>query len=170
MGLDKNTAKNIKDSISDLVGSATYSSFTYKEMSIDNFYAGYERGESTSRVIAGDNSKPITLYTQNASEWWKIWEYKVGINVNIGDGGFNIGTGLGETTFNFCVDNTSVEFLVGTKKLGFTVSKGVDFKNGTAESYAHYYIRPWTIAATAVLVYAAGGIFAPASSAPLLPV
>ena len=51
-------------------------------MSMDTLIAGYETGFSSSSVICGDISKPI----------WKIWEYKVGLQINIDDRGFYLET------------------------------------------------------------------------------
>lgn len=61
-------------------------------MSMDTLIAGYETGFSSSSVICGDISKPISVYAKNASEWWKIWEYKVGLQINIDDRGFYLET------------------------------------------------------------------------------
>ena len=80
-------------------GGAVYISNSYDAIEMNTIYVGYETGMSTSRVIAGDNSKPITFYAQKSSKWWKFWEYKVGVNVNIGEGGFNIGIGYGILAF-----------------------------------------------------------------------
>lgn len=124
-------------------------------------YWDVEQGISTSKVIAGDNSKPITFYVQNASEWWRFWEYKVGLNVNIGDGGFNVGLGAGDNTLTISAYNTSVEFVAGIMKLGVTVNEEVNFKNKTAGLYTQAYVRPWSMIGTAVVIYYSAGTLAP---------
>ena len=148
-------------------GGAVYISNSYDAIEMNTIYVGYETGMSTSRVIAGDNSKPITFYAQKSSKWWKFWEYKVGVNVNIGEGGFNIGIGYGERTISVCSNNTSIEFVEGINKIGFTISEDVDFKNRTAGPYAHLYVRPWTVGVTLVALYYTGGVFAPVALAPI---
>ena len=165
----KNTAHDVGNWFSNTFGGAIYASNSYEAIKFETLYGGIESGASASKVIAGDNSKPITFYAQNASEWWKFWEYKIGVNVNIGDGGFNVGRGIGENTLAVCANNTSLEFITGIMKLGVVVSEDVDFKNKTAGIYTHAYIRPWSIAATAAAVYYTGGAVVPVVTTPLAP-
>ena len=163
--------KDKKDAVekwlSDTFGGAVYSSNSYETMELSTIYCGAESGLSTSSVIAGNNSKPITFYVQKASEWWKFWEYKGGVNVNIGEGGYNCGIGLGEFTATVCANNTSVELVSGVMKKGLTVSKDVNFKNHSAGIYNQIYIRPWTLAAATVAVCYTAGVATPVVLAPL---
>ena len=164
----KKKASDVGNWFSETFGAALYSSNSYEAMDVKTVYGGIEGGFSSSAVIAGDNSKPITFYAQKASDWWKIWEYKVGINVNIGEGGFNIGIGVGEATASICVNNTSVELVTGANKMGITISQDVNFKEHTAGAYTQAYIRPWTIAATAAAIYFTAGAAVPAALQPFL--
>ena len=157
----KNTARDVGDWFSNTFGGAVYAANSYKAMTLNTIYWDVEQGISTSKVIAGDNSKPITFYVQNASEWWRFWEYKVGLNVNIGDGGFNVGLGAGDNTLTISAYNTSVEFVAGIMKLGVTVSEEVNFKNKTAGLYTQAYVRPWSMIGTAVVIYYSAGTLAP---------
>ena len=76
----------------------------------------------------------------------------MGININIGKGGFNIGVGLGEATVSFSGGQNSIELVMGTTKLGYTYSTEVDFKNKSAGGYVHEYVRPWSIGLAAALI------------------
>lgn len=53
------------------------------------FLFSYEEGLGYSKSF--DNDKPINLYiiTPKLDEWWKLWEYSVGIDININ--GYGIG-------------------------------------------------------------------------------
>ena len=162
----KDKAKSIGTWFSETFGTAVYSSNSYEAMKVDTLFCGMESGISKTSVIVGDNSKPITFYAQNADKWWKVWEYKVGVNVNIGEGGFNIGGGLGESTFTFCDGNSSYEFINGINKSGVTISHEVNFKEHTAEGYFHAYCRPWTVVPVAITaIYCAPAVAAAAAAA-----
>ena len=141
----------VKEFFSENFGIAVYSSNSYDKMQVDTFFGGMEKGKSSSCVLYGDNSKPITFYLQNADEWWKFWDCKTGINVNIGDGGFNMGISLSESTFTVCDGNSSYEFISGIEKAGVTISHEVDFKSHTAGPYIHAYYRPWTVVPAVLL-------------------
>ena len=107
---------------------AVYASNSYEGLQLTALYGGIESGISTLRIIAGDNEKPVVFFVQNASEWWKIWEYKAGITLNIGDGGCSVGFGLGEGSASACVGGSSIEVMGGVNKIGITFSQDVDFK------------------------------------------
>ena len=51
--------------------------------SFDFFFGGFEVGERINKIL-GNDSKPISFFVTNASEWWKFWEYQAGININLG--------------------------------------------------------------------------------------
>ena len=139
----------------------------YKALSIETFWAGVEHGYATSFVITGSVDKPISFYAQNASDWWKVVEYKVGIQFNTDNGGINYSIGLGETSLTVANEDQSLEFIVGINKIGYTASYGVDFGNFTSESYYHAYIRTIpTVASVAAFV----GVVYYFSSSVLIPV
>ena len=129
-----------------IFGCGVVQSQSYAAATAETVVGGYETGVSTTSVIAGDISNPVSLYAQNASEWWKITEYKVGVQVNIGNGGFSYSTNLLESSITVSSENTSLEIMSGINKVGFTVSQGVDFSLHTAETYHHGYIRTVPIA------------------------
>lgn len=122
---------------------------------MDSLFVGTETGISTSGTILGDTSKPVSVFATNASDWWKFTEYKIGAQFNIGDGGVSIAGGVGENSISFSFGNGStIEFMSGVNKIGFTVSQGADFGNHTAETYNHMYIRSVpTVGLVAGLIY-----------------
>ena len=135
-------------------GAGVVQSQTYDTMSMNTLIAGYETGFSSSSVICGDISKPISVYAKNASEWWKIWEYKVGIQINIGDGGFYLEANQLENAIGVSNGNTSLELMSGLNKIGYTTSYEVDFSERTSGGvYQHAYIRTIPTAAAVVTVY-----------------
>lgn len=147
---------------SDTFGAATYASEEYEQLQGHTIFGGVESGVSATAVLSGDNSKPVTFYFQTTSNWWEFWEYKVGLNVNIGEGGFNVGIGLGEATVTGSSNHKSLEIIGGFAKVGFTFREEVDFKNRTAGSYFHVYARPWSIALAVATVYVTKGAALPA--------
>lgn len=135
-------------------GAGVVQSQTYDTMSMDTLIAGYETGFSSSSVICGDISKPISVYAKNASEWWKVWEYKVGIQINIGNGGFYLETNPLENAMGVSNGNTSLELMSGLNKIGYTASYEVDFSERTSgRVYQHGYIRTIPTAAAVVTTY-----------------
>ncbi len=135
-------------------GAGVVQSQTYDTMSMDTLLAGYETGFSASSVICGDISKPISVYAKNASEWWKIWEYKVGVQINIGDGGFYLESNPLENAMGFSNGNTSLELMSGLNKIGYTTSYDVDFSERTSGGvYHHGYVRTIPTAVAVVTAY-----------------
>jgi hypothetical protein len=122
-------------------------------MSIDTIFMGTEFGTSTSSILSGNSDKPILFYFKSSSKWWKVWEYRVGYKVNIGNGGLDIGTGLIDSSTTVSWGNKSYGIGVGISKMSFTKCQDVNWKNNTAGIYEHTYIRPWTLALAAVLIY-----------------
>ena len=132
-------------------GAGVIQSNAYNAFTIDALLGGIESGLSTSSTILGDVGKPISVFAQNASDWWKLTEYKVGAQINVGGGGLSFAYGVGESSFSFSFgDGTSAEVLSGVNKFGITISRGADFGAHTAESYLHAYIR--SIPATGILL------------------
>ena len=123
-------------------------------MSMDTLIAGYETGFSSSSVICGDISKPISVYAKNASEWWKIWEYKVGLQINIDDRGFYLETNPMESVLGISDGNMTFELMSGANKIGYTTSYEVDFSTRTSGGgYSHGYIRTLPTAAAVATAY-----------------
>lgn len=138
----------------------------YESFKVNTLFGGEEHGFSTSCVVAGSVDKPISVYAQNASDWWKTNEYKIGIQVNVNNGGISFATGLGESCVTVSMQNRSYEFIAGTNKIGYTISAGVDFGNFTSESYYHQYVRtgPTALALVAIgaaAYYSGGAVLIP---------
>ena len=98
----------------------------------------------------GDNSKPVTVYAQKASQWWKLWEYKVGLDLNIRNGGFSYGFGVCELTFAVSANETTVELGWGALKSGVTIVEDVNSDDNSGAVYTQYYFRPLQLIAVAV--------------------
>ena len=94
-----------------------------------------------------------TVNFTNASDWWKIWEYKVGIQLNGENGGVSFSGGMGENAISVSHGSVSTEFVCGINKIGFTKSFDADFGTRTGGSYYHEYIRTVPTVAIGVLVY-----------------
>ena len=152
--------ENIGNWFQDTFGVGVLQASEYDTMSIDIIFAGMENGVASHKVVCGDISKPISVYAVNASSPWKIWEYKVGFQININKGGFAISYGPGEGSIILSGNNESVEFMAGLNKYGVTHSIGVNFGKRTAEAYTHYYIRTIPTAGAVAAIYLSYGIAA----------
>ena len=93
----------------------------------------YEEGLGCSKSF--DNDKPINLYiiTPKLDEWWKLWEYSVGIDININ--GYGIGFYLGgETGISLHLGKTNIDLslnLIGRLSIKVTneiVDEGYVYK------------------------------------------
>ena len=142
-----------KDFLSSTFGFAVVQSNKYEHISAETIFAGYEDGIYSSKVIAGDMSKPISFYIEKPAEWWKISEYKVGVQININGGGANFAVGLGEVSAGVATQNKGLEVIAGINKVGFTITEDVDFKTRQAGVYQHSYVRTSTIAAVVIICY-----------------
>ncbi len=83
------------------------------------------------------DSKPISIFATNASEWWKFWEYQVGIKFNIGKFCYSCNFGFGESNYSFGLENSSFDIQRGINKIGFGTSKNID----NQKLYSQWYIR-----------------------------
>ena len=50
----------------------------------DYFFFGWESGIDAGHVF-GDDSKPISIFVSRPSDFWKIFEYQVGVKIQIGN-------------------------------------------------------------------------------------
>ncbi len=119
----------------------TFSSFLDVSKNVVSFardylFFGWEEGVKIGGTI-GDDSKPVSFYLTNASEWWKFWEYQLGLKVNISDFSFSLSLGLGELNTSLATKDSSFDFQLGINKIGFGISKTID----GITSYKQYYIR-----------------------------
>ena len=122
--------------------------------SFDFIFGGFGAGQRVNKTI-GDDSKPISIFATNASEWWKFWEYQVGIKFNIGKFSYSYTFGFGESNYSIGWENSTFDFQSGINKIGFGTSKTID--NQTI--YSQGYIRTIpTLAFVFVCIYAPGFI------------
>ena len=97
----------------------------------DNLFIGAEYGIKGRKVI-GDETKPISFFMQNTSDWWKFWEFKYGVKVKIGNFVYSMATGITGTTFSFGLNNLTIDYQVGIDKIGIGAST-------TIENTTYYY-------------------------------
>lgn len=137
-------------------GTGTVLPQEHQSASIDTIFYGEETGVSTTSVVSGDISKPVSFYAETATEWWKINEYKLGLQINLKNGyGGSFSTNLSESSFSLSNGNNTFTGILGTNKIGYTISYDVNFSNRTASTYYHQYIRTLPTATVAVGVVAA---------------
>lgn len=122
-------------------------SVNFIESSFDFLFFGSEEGFKTGGLI-GDDSKPISFFATNASEWWKFWEYQVGIKINIGEFSYTFSSGVGEANWSISWNNFSLDIQSGINKIGIGTSTTID----DVTYYNQYYIRTIpTVLAIAVI-------------------
>lgn len=143
--------KSAKKWASNTFGAFVDLSYNVVKESYDYLFGGYETGVDVSGTI-GDDSKPVSVYVTNASEWWKIWEYQVGVQISKGDYGASFSVGVGEVNFSADIGNTSTELQCGINKIGIKSS----YTSEVVTTYSQLYIR--TIPAAALVVLA---VYAP---------
>ena len=113
----------------------------------------YEYGESGSWSCGANSDKPIVLYAKKASQWWRVWEYSVGIKLNIGDGGASLEVGAGHASMSASITgNSSIAVSADIERVSVTLSNEIDWKNNTYGEYHQYFLRPWTVGPTAYAV------------------
>ena len=133
----------------------TFGSFAEVTQSVvrdvqDFFFCGYETGVKIVKEI-GNSEKPISFFATNASDWWKIWEYQIGVKINIGDFSSSYSIGLGETNASVSWKNSSLDFQVGVNKIGIGWSK----ENDSSIAYGQAYLRTIPTVLAVVLAVAA---------------
>ncbi len=115
-----------------------------------------------ANVKIGNDSSPISIYLTNATDWWKIWEYQVGIQIKIGKFSYTASSGIGEFNASIGWDDYSIDFQIGINKIGVGVSQSID---GIIH-YNQYYIR--TIPLAIVLVCIGTVIIAAPETIPVI--
>ena len=128
----------------------------------DYFFFGHETGIRIN-VPTSNNEKPIYFFASSADEWWKFWEYQIGIRINIGKTYFAYSFGFGEANFSYGSENSSVNIQMGINKYSVEFSGE---KDGVV-SYNQFYIRtiptaalvlacmyaPYTVPVAAALIF-----------------
>ena len=135
------------------VGYSSYFSRVKDELTINNIFVGISDG--TGYTIAADTCQDadLILFNQISSESGSIFDYKLGVNINIKNGGIRIAGNLASCSISVIANNTSVEYFYSPTKTGITIAQGVDYKNLTAEKYVQLYFRPITIKSAFAICY-----------------
>lgn len=158
----KKVGNDIKNFFVNTFGVTVSVSNSYKAMTVDTIFGGGETGVNSGGMIyqSGDNT-PINLNITLPSEWWKIWEFKVGIQVNINDGGFNFGVSPLEIGFAVSFNHVTYDIFFGLNKIGLTMSETESFANWLFGAYQSYYIRTIPTGLIAALIVLTGGAVLP---------
>ena len=139
--------------ISDNIGLETHVEVTHEKINLKTLLAGYEYGESGSWSCGANSDKPIVLYAKKASQWWRGWEYSIGIKLNIGDGGASLEVGAGHASMSASITgNSSIAVSADIERVSATLSNEIDWKNNTYGEYHQVFLRPWTVGPTAYAV------------------
>ena len=154
------------DSDSFPIGAAITISNDFDDLSWSTIFGGIETGTSDENTIYGDFEKPVTLFSQFATEWWRLSEYKSGVSINIYGCGPEISSSPLSKYVSYTAKNFKIECQKGIDKVGFTVTFENDYQNHKMGRYIHCYYRPWTVApvvAVACCTYGAASLllFAP---------
>ena len=149
------TAGSIANFCADFFGAGIVLENKYEMFEAHTIFGFIEAGECYSKTLLGDVSKPCSVFLQKAHNWWVFTEYKIGIQFNIGDGGFRTAIGFGETEFGISLGGGwQLEVISGINKVGLTLTSEVNFGTHEGGHYWHAYLRPVPIAlALAVLTY-----------------
>ena len=122
----------------------------YKDVK-DYIFIGFENGISQDITLFGDDSKPITFYAQKADEWWKFWEYQIGVSVNVGNFSASVSFGVGEYNASIGFSGFSKNVTVGIDK----ISCGYSYSSNGTSIYNEFYIRtiPTAVAVAGVIIF-----------------
>jgi hypothetical protein len=135
----KNFAKKTIGTVASIgkeIGYETYNIFWSTE-----FGTGYSK--------SFENDKPINVYFSAPAQLWKIWEYSVGIDINIEGygGGLYYGTENG-----FSIHTPKTSFDVSSNIRGQISYKASWTNNGESYEYAKFSVNMFEIAATALII------------------
>jgi RHS repeat-associated protein len=98
-----------------------------------------------------DNSKPVNFFVNIPNQFWKFWEYSVGIDVNINGWGAGINIG-GESSFNLHLGKHNIDiFSNSIGRYGFKISSQGD--NGEYSYYKFSINMPEVLVTVAVLYF-----------------
>lgn len=105
--------------------------------SVDYLFVSYEVGVK-GNVVSGP------------SEWWKFWEIKIGVKINIGNFNASVGVGLTGIDASFGYKNNSVDIRVWLDRIGV----GTSYEKDGIILYEQYDINtiPTALAFAAVAV------------------
>ena len=106
------------------------------KQSVDFFFFGYEFGMKKTAIL-GNDKNPISFYFAKTDEWWKFWEWQIGIKINIGDFRYTADIGLIEINTSFGWRNESVTFQTGLRRFGIELAS----ENNGIITYNNFFIR-----------------------------
>lgn len=121
--------------------------------SIDYIFFGFETGIDAS-VTAGDDSKPISFYISSPSNWYKFWEIKMGIKVNIFDFHISVSNDLFGYDVSCGYKNSSAGFRVGLDRISASLTHEKDGVSSYVEGYINTIPTALAIAAVAAVIIA----------------
>ena len=145
----------IKNFFTDTIGCFVKTVKNIVTEAADYLFVGYEEGYKADSIV-GDDEKPISFYMTGPSEWWKIWEIRFGVKVNIGDYHGSLGLGVFGFEASVGYKNSSVDLTAGLDKIGI----GSSYECNGIEHYNQFYINtiPTALAVAGII---AVGVYAP---------
>ena len=148
-----NIWRSIRDWFGNTFGGAVFQQFEYESSYIDIILGGVNVGGSHSALIRGNADRRIIFYAVNASSPWRFWEFRVGVRVNIGDGGFGFNVGVAGAENYISANGTTVS-VIGSPfdRFGIKVSQGVNFRENSVESFHFFCLRPLRVVAVLLSV------------------
>ena len=158
----KKAVNEIKNFFVNTFGVTVSVSNSYKAMTVDTIFGGGETGVNSGGMIyqSGDNT-PINFNITLPSKWWKFWKFKVGIQVNVNDGGFHFGVSPLEFGLAISFKHITYDIFFGLNKIGLTLSETESFANWQFGAYQSYYIRTIPTGLIAALIVLTGGAVLP---------
>ncbi len=128
--------EDTKQWVSKNIGTFVESTKNMVEDSFDFLFGGFEQGINYISTL-GDDSKVFSFYATNASEWWKFWEYQVGIKVRFGKFSYSTSFGLGESNASIGWNNKSFDVQIGIERIGV----GTSYTSDNVGYYNQFYIN-----------------------------
>lgn len=156
----KNFINNVVTCFSNTFGAFVDLSYNVMDEREDFILFGYEVGATITKVF-GDNTKPISFFARKASDWRRIWEYQVGMGIDIGKFSYSFSFGIAEIKQSIGWDGTKVEVVGGLDKVGI----GVSHTQLETTTYEQWYIRTIPLLLAVATVYAI-----PATAGVLIPI
>ena len=144
----KNTWQKVKEGfkkavnwVKEKVGVVVNTVETFVQNSVDYIIGGFEQIIQYTDVNFGSN-KLITFFVSAPKDWWKFWEYEIGVEININDFHLSHSISLKEGKLSIGYGDTTVHLFAGISKIGM----GVSHKIGNVQMTRNYYIRTLTLA------------------------
>ena len=152
----KNIGKAIGSFVTTIVGAVTEITTNEISDSINLFFLWTESGFGHKETIG--ESRFIDLRFSSGSKWWKFWEYRFGIGINIGKLSTSLDVGAG-LDFSISYDNSGLSF--GIDFLGGVYSQLTLSDNNGNYSYSKITISLLRIMFAYALIHFLGPISIP---------